>query len=203
MAYVLITAPAAEPVTLAEAQTQCAVDFSEHNGRLNRLIAAARARCEAVTGRALITQTWELRLDAWPYMPHLCPIDRYAIWLGKPPVQSITSVKYLDTAGVEQTMVSGTDYTSSIADPLTRIVPGYGLSWPMLRADTPDAIKIRFVCGYGDGEEDVPQDLRAGMLMLIDHLFRNTSDEITGTITSKFDTASHAIFMTHSTGLVY
>lgn len=202
MPYVLITAPAAEPVTATEAKAQCRVTHSSDDTYFTHLIAAARTRCEVATGRALINQTWELRLDEWPYLSHMPVCDRNAIFITKPPVSSITSVKYLDTDGDEQTMVANTDYVVSLGDPITRIVPAEGTSWPSLQADTPDAIRVRFVTGYGAASTAVPSDLRSGILMLIEHFYRNRGDEVSGTITGKFDTASETLFKSRCVTLV-
>jgi uncharacterized phiE125 gp8 family phage protein len=82
-----ITAPAEEPVTLVEAKAQCKVDHSADDALLAIFIQSAREAAEHITGRAFITQTWELVLDAFPAAE---------IQLSKPKIQSITSVKYLD-----------------------------------------------------------------------------------------------------------
>lgn len=193
MALRLITSPAAEPVTLTEAKAQLRVTFSDDDALITNCIAAARARCELVTGRALITQTWQLELSEWPYAPMAKASLRNAVFIPKPPLASITSVKYIGEDDIEHALVSGVDYVSQIADPCSYVAPASGAIWPIV-AEIPNAIRIRYVCGYGNSGASVPPDLRCGMLMLIDHMYRNRSDEITGTIVSRFDIASKALF---------
>ena len=84
MPLTLTTPPATEPITLAEANLHLKVDTTDDDSLITRLIAAARARAEWHTGRAFITQTWTLHLDAWP----ACGI----IELPLPPLQSVTSI---------------------------------------------------------------------------------------------------------------
>lgn len=64
MTSTLIAGPGEEPVSLAEAKTWCRIDADDEDGLVNALIAAARLHVESLTGRALVTQTWRLTLDA-------------------------------------------------------------------------------------------------------------------------------------------
>src|SRR5690606_13517289 len=66
MASTLLTAPAVEPLTLAEAKAWLRVEHDDEDDLIATLITAARAQVEAVTRRALITQHWRLVLDTWP-----------------------------------------------------------------------------------------------------------------------------------------
>ena len=61
----LLTAPALEPVTLAEAKRHANVVASDDDTLITALIVAARELVEQDTSRALINQTWELELDDW------------------------------------------------------------------------------------------------------------------------------------------
>src|SRR4030042_1283690 len=65
-ALVLITPPAAEPLTNAEAMVHLKVDSQIEIPYIDNLIKDARETAERITRRALITQTWELYLDAFP-----------------------------------------------------------------------------------------------------------------------------------------
>ena len=66
MSSILLTPPAVEPVTLADAKAYLRVDNDDDDAVISALIAGARAHVEAQTRRALITQTWRLVRDAWP-----------------------------------------------------------------------------------------------------------------------------------------
>src|SRR4051812_37958797 len=66
MSSILLTAPAIEPVSLAEAKAFLRVEHDDDDGVIAALVAGARIYVEAQTRRALITQSWRLSLDAWP-----------------------------------------------------------------------------------------------------------------------------------------
>lgn len=98
-----VITPAAElPVTLAEVKAFANVSINDDDTLLTSLLTAATAKTENRTGTRLITQTLELYLDSFPgtggeiFLPG--------------PVQSITSVKYIDADGTEQTMDSADYY---------------------------------------------------------------------------------------------
>lgn len=122
---------------------------------LNAFIVTARQMAEQATGRALVTQTWELLLDAFPGGD---------ISLGLMPVQSVSSVKYYDLDGVLQT-VDAADYSLD-ADALPGWVRlGYNKSWPSTQG-IKNAVIVRFVAGYG-AAADVPQAIKQWMLLNI------------------------------------
>src|SRR6185295_19907165 len=66
MPSILLTGPAVEPVTLAEAKLFLRVEHDDDDDLIAALVAGSRIHVEAQTRRALITQTWRLTRDAWP-----------------------------------------------------------------------------------------------------------------------------------------
>ena len=62
----LAVAPATEPVSASEAKAHLRVTGSGDDTYIGALITAARQLAEQKCNRALITQTWDLVLDAWP-----------------------------------------------------------------------------------------------------------------------------------------
>ena len=57
MSSILLTAPAAEPLTLDEARAFLRVEYHDDDAVIAALIAGARLHIEAQTRRALITQS--------------------------------------------------------------------------------------------------------------------------------------------------
>ena len=66
MQSILITPPAAEPVTLSETKAWLRVDTNDEDSTIATLISAGRVLVEQATRRALVTQSWRIILDAWP-----------------------------------------------------------------------------------------------------------------------------------------
>ncbi len=128
---------------------------------LNMLIRSARVAAEGITNRALVTQTWDLFLDRFPYWEQYIPL---------PKLQSIVSVSYVDTNGATQTL-DPSQYLVDTASEPARITPAFGLVWPVTRWQT-NAVTIRFTCGYG-AAADVPDGIKNWMLMRINTLWNN------------------------------
>lgn len=155
----LVTAPAAEPVTATEAKTHCRITGTDQDSVITILISAAREMAEAITRRALITQTWDMYLDRFERV-----ID-----VPLPPLQSVTSVTYTDTAGDSQTAASSL-YDVDLAG--NRIILKDDQVWP----DTlihENSVIVRFVAGYGAAGTAIPQPIKQAILMLIGHFYEN------------------------------
>lgn len=168
----LVTPAINEPVSLAEAKLHCRVDIDDDDALIEALIQTARDKVEKSTGLALMSSTWDLWLDDFP-----CGEIQFT----KPPVTAITWLKYTDGAGVLQTLAAD-QYTSDLKSKYTRIVPGYGLTWPSARCAM-NAVNVRFVAGYADAVA-VPASIRSAMLLWIGHLYANRESVIVGTISA-------------------
>ena len=169
MTLKLITAPAVEPITLAEAKLHLRVDAATEDAMITDMIFAARQAAEGELNRALITQTWERVLDAFPasYLP-----------LGMPPVVSVQSVTYIDPAGATQTLSGGAYTLDSDRDP-GWLLPAYGTAWPATRYQA-NAVRVRFNCGYGGTAAAVPQAIRQWLLVRIGTLYQFREAFVTG-----------------------
>lgn len=173
MALSLVTAPAREPIDLATAKIHLRVDTEDENALVDGLIRSAREYVESATGRALLTQTWDLKLDGFP-----CE----GLELPKAPVSAVSSITYLDTNGASQTWSSANYLTDLPAGPKAskaRITPAYGVV-PPSTYDVMNAVTIRFVCGYGSSGDRVPGPLRQAMLLLIGHWYQSREAVVVG-----------------------
>jgi uncharacterized phiE125 gp8 family phage protein len=194
----LNTAPAIEPVTTAEARRQCHVSDDiggYHDNKLDQLVTAARLYVERYTNRQLITATWTLVLDRFP-MPEWGTGLFSPIYVPLAPLQSISSITYLDTAGATQTWTS-TKYRVSIDREPARIVPAYGEIYPTTRTTT-DTVSIRFVAGYGATTATVPLALRQAILLLVGHWFENR--EAVGNVGSTVEMALTSLLDSYRVG---
>lgn len=175
MALTLVTGPAVEPIAVTTARLALKIDHTVDDALIDKWIGAARDYVETFTGRKLISQTWDLKLDGFPS----CDILR----LPFPPVTSVTSITYTDTAGASQTWDSA-NYTTDLptgpqAGP-ARITPAYGVTWPSTR-DVINAVTVRFVCGYS-APEQVPEGLQSALLQFVGHRYYHREAVVVGTI---------------------
>lgn len=183
MALSLVTAPTAEPITTSEAKLHLRVDHAVDDSLIETLCQAAQAMVETATHRLFGSQTWDDKRDS-------TPCDG-VWWLPYPPVSSVTSITYVDLAGATQTWSSSEYTVDAPAGPQcghARIVPAHGYSWPQVR-DVPNAITVRFVCGY----TSAPAALVQAMKLLIEHWYANRGAVVVGTITSDIGLAFNSL----------
>jgi uncharacterized phiE125 gp8 family phage protein len=170
MGLKVATPPEVEPVTLAEAKAHLRLDTNTDDTYVSALITAARERVELFLRRALITQTIEYTIDGFP----AGEID-----LPRPPLQSIEWIKYIDTAGTLQTLPLANYVADVSSNEIARVALAWNRFWPITRCLI-NAVVIRFVAGYGDSPEDVPQAIRHGILIEIGNLYENREDVVVG-----------------------
>lgn len=164
MALTLVAGPAVEPATTSEAKSHLRVDISDDDTLIDNLVTAMRDHVETITRRALITQTWDYVLDAFPQDDELV--------LPLPPLQSVTSVKYTDTDDNESTFSSDNYRVDTDSEP-GRIVLKNGYTWPSDTLKSVGGVVVRFVAGYGDAASDVPQAIIQALLLMVGHLYEN------------------------------
>lgn len=173
----LITAPTVEPITLAEARLHLKLTATgspashPDDSIVTSLITVARELLDGQAGRlgrCLVPQTWEYALDDFPANEIRLPL---------PPLIGVTSIKYDDEDGVEQT-VDAADYVVDGDDAIQAawILPLSTVTWPDT-LDSVNTVRIRFTAGYpGGSPEDgsgVPLPIRQTMLLLLTALYEN------------------------------
>lgn len=163
-----LSAPAAEPLTLADAKQHLRVDSSGDDGLITALIITARQQAEHRTGRALITQQWRYSVDQFPVDSLELPLPR---------LQSVQSVTYLDADGVRQTL-AGAEYDVITDELVGRMIPAYGKTWPSCRI-RPGSVQVSYTCGYG-AAADVPHSIKAWMLLAIGAWYENREALVSG-----------------------
>jgi uncharacterized phiE125 gp8 family phage protein len=161
MRLVLVSGPAVEPLTAAEAKERLNIGSEVSDAVMDAYIMAARQRIDGADGylgRALITQTWQGRDDAFP------TDDNGRIYIPLPPLQTVT-ISYLDSTGNSVVLVEGVDYRIVQAQ-RPYILPLS--SWPSVTGI--DGVTIQFVVGYGDAGADVPEPIRTAIALGAGHL---------------------------------
>jgi uncharacterized phiE125 gp8 family phage protein len=167
----LVTAPTSEPVSLADAKHHLRVDITEDDDYIRGLVTGVRLHVERVIlQRALITQTWDLYLDAFPAGDLELPY---------PPVQSVTHVKYT-AEGEAQATVSSDDYLVDTYSTPGKIRLQSTAVWPGDTLIEVNGVVVRFIAGYGDDDTDVPMTIRQAILLLVGDLYENRENTLIG-----------------------
>ncbi len=137
--------PASEPITPADLKDHLRISVDDQDRWALRAITAARQFVETVQWRTLMTSTWRLSTDRFPSWELKIPM---------PPLQSISSITYLDVTGATQTLSSSLYIVSSDSEP-GRVTPAYSQIWPVTRPQL-EAVKVTYVAGYSSAAA-IPQ----------------------------------------------
>lgn len=180
----LITAPAEEPVTLAEAKSWLRLDNDDENLTVTMLIQSARAWCETQAQRAFVKGTYRLTLEGFPKSGRLCLRDEPIRML--PKVSQVNSIKYYDTAGTQQTPANIVFQIDLAAEP-GEITPKPGEYWPATQDDRADAVIVEFDSGYGAAASSVDPRAKQAVMLLAAHWFQNREAVLTGTISKEVE----------------
>lgn len=168
MRVVVVTPPADPVVTLEKAKQHLRIDGNDDDALITGMVAAVTNHIDGPQGwlgRSLGVQTLELRLDHFSY-----PACRCDIRLPYAPVIEVLSVKYIGSAGGEQT-VDPAAY-ELLGD---EIALAFGQTWPTTRVQR-EAIRIRYRAGY----EELPPAITAAILLMVGDLYANREGVITG-----------------------
>ena len=170
MSSVLVTPPAQEPVSLAEANSWLKADGED--ALVQSLISTARQAAEDYTGRAFVTQTWRQtvapagnrrRLPDWlPAGTYDLPYNYFdgtlpvTTELLRQPVQSVSAVT---TYGADNTAVALPPESYRLSGNRFLLTG----AWPSgLRAY--DGAEVTYVAGYGDPSQ-VPAPIKTAILL--------------------------------------
>lgn len=157
----LITAPAIT-VQVPEVKEHLRILHDDEDDLIGRFIAAATRHFEWRTGRTVAQTEWEVAYDRFP-----CELSlRLPLAF---PLISVTSIKYMDSTGVDNTW-SASNYV--IDTYRGRVAPAHGLSWPSFTPYPLSAVRIRYIAGQAIASP--PVEIEAGI--------RNTISELVGAL---------------------
>lgn len=169
-----VVAPTVRPLTLDQVKAHLRITHADEDDVLLAFIDAAAEWYESLTQRALTLATYRQTWDTWP------SDYRRTFWgtmlLARSPVVAVTSIKYLDQSGVEQT-VDPSVYRLDASGVQAKVVPI--ATWPS-HGDRPGAIRVNYTAGVATPEEVNRLD-RAALLMLVAHLDKHREITVTGT----------------------
>lgn len=175
--------PVVELVELEELRRHLRLgDVNDHDATLLDLLLEAVRTCEVDRDETFLEATYRLRCDSF-FENHLCYRGGLRIPGPAKPLLAISSIQYVDTAGVTQTLSSAL-YRVHTDDPYGWVEPEYGQSWPSVRSEA-NAVTITLTAGYGAAATDVPPFVRLAVKRLVAEWFEHREATVTGTINTQ------------------
>ncbi|MEZ5785257.1 MAG: head-tail connector protein [Xanthobacteraceae bacterium] len=170
MPSILLTPPAAEPLTLAEAKIWLRVEHDDDDELIASLITGARTLVEQETRRALITQVWRIVRDSWPASGRL--------EISPAPLRQVLAVRIYDAAGAAQEIETDVFTLATGGAPgVLGLLPG---ALPQQPGRALAGIEIDVEVGYGADGSAVPEPLRQAIRLLVAHGYENRGGEPAG-----------------------
>jgi len=164
MRKVLRVPPAGPPITLAQVKTIGYIQTDARDVELQGFTDAAISWVEQYTGRALITQEWDIYYDEVEFFR--------PIYINQP-----VDLSTLNATSIESVTTFDINANETIVDPTT-----YRLSSDRIVFDqqTPDsftrvidAVKIEVTAGYAADESGITQDMKQAIAILALHWLEN------------------------------
>ncbi len=164
MNVVETAARSAWAVTTDEVKAQSRIDGADQDIFLQTLIQRVQEDLEVECDRAFSDRTLRLTMAAFPAR----------ILLPFPPAKEVTSIAYVDAAGVTQTLAPTAYTLDSDAEPAA-IVQAYGTSWPSTRP-VPKAVTVLYTAGGWGTDRPLPNVFKDAILATVAYRFENRED---------------------------
>jgi uncharacterized phiE125 gp8 family phage protein len=146
----VVTRPALEPISRAEAKRQLKVDRTIDDLELDGAIVAARQQVEKDTGRAIVDTVFSVTADRFP--------SERAIRLPRWPLKSVASITSYDDDNAASVMTSADYFVDTV---MHRIALAAGKTWPSdLRAH--NGLVVQFTAGAAGAAATVSGITRSG-----------------------------------------
>ena len=201
MGLVRTVDPTVEPVTLTEARLHLRVTDTADDTLITSLIQAAREYAESYCRRSLLTQTWKLTLDRFPYSLGgfwICDGRYYSgghakdyISLPRPNLLTVSSVTYVDTNGATQTWAASNYLVDTTQTP-GQLRLAYNIDWPSTRTD-PNAVAITYTAGYGASATAVPEAIKSAIKLMVGWWYEQREAVNVGNIVNEVPMAVDAL----------
>ncbi len=166
MAAILVTAPAVEPVSTAEAKAHLRITHGEEDALIGALIASARRVAEARTGLLFLAQGWTLFRDRWP--------EDGVIGIPLAPLREVTELAVFGEEG-EKAVIEPSHYVVDFASRPARLMLRGSRQWQR-PGRAVNGIAVTVEAGFGAVPESVPPPLRQAVLMLVAHWYAHRGE---------------------------
>lgn len=142
--------------------------LDEEDTLLSLYIKAARVFAQDYLKMGIGSQTWDMVLNKFPETD-------YIEWF-QGPLTSVTSVKYIESDGTENTLTENTDYIVDTDTMPGKIFLPYSTDWTQYVEYPYNSVIIRGVCGYTSST--LPEIFKCAMLLHIGYMFKYRDTDI-------------------------
>lgn len=174
-----------DPVSTQEMRDFARLDDSIDTNFLNSFVKAATILCEEYTGRAFINRSLRLSLDGvqdfdetigdgYNEGPFQIYFDNY-IKLPRPPLVSVTAIKYFDDDDTESTWATSNYQVDAESAP-ARILLRTGGAWPTSLRKA-NGIQVEYTAGYGESRADVPESIRVAIMQTAMNMYEHRGED--------------------------
>lgn len=171
-------------VTVDDLKDHLRVDFPDEDDLIEGIGLAVTSYLDGWNGhlkRALLDQTWDMKLSAFPCGPIEIPL---------PPLIEVESIRYVDSDGATQTFDLDDCHITGIGGDGGKIYLVDGASWPTLGAGWPEPVTVRFRAGYLDTSvspavNNVPKSIVAAIKLTVGNLYENRESNVVGTVVTR------------------
>lgn len=158
-----------QPVSYADAKAHCRIDDdTEKTWVENAIKSVTELAASFLGGKQIVSATRALYLGAFP-------CGRMDIPIPYPPLQSVSSIQYIDIDGATQTWSSAEYQVDTVSEP-GRVVLHPDYSWPSTKGGILSAVTITFVAGYG-AATSVPQCIKDAILTGVSYKYEHRGDD--------------------------
>ncbi len=140
------------PVLLSEARDFLKISQQDEDAIITSYIRAATDACESFIGRKLIKQQWQLTFNDW---------NDGVIQIPLSPILTIDKIEYWNAGAFQE--ITATNYLLDDTSYQAKILPQLHYQWPD-PARNIAGIRITVSAGFGEGQNDIPHDIRQGLL---------------------------------------
>jgi uncharacterized phiE125 gp8 family phage protein len=174
----MVAPPTGQAIALADVKMETGFDgTADFDTRISAKIDAATTLAEdTIDGqRQFLTATFDVPCRGW--------------WAGelrlpRPPLQSVTSIKYFDQSGTQQTWAPANYIVTTPWRGPGRIERAPNVVFPTLQCDRRYPVTIRFVCGYGVAANLPPAATQAIFLIACHSMRYRGDDDETGRVSA-------------------
>jgi len=179
----IVTAATANPVSATEFRDYTRIDDNVDTALIFAIIGAATKFCEEYTNRSFVTQTLRLSLDGIAeydqriqdgfYTGPFQTFYKNFIEIPKPPLISVTSIKFFDDSDTESTWATSNYYIDNVSEP-ARVILRDGGAYPTDLRNA-NGIQVNYTAGYGAASA-VPEAIRVAIMQYALNLYEHRGD---------------------------